>query len=77
MKLLARVVVVHVECDDAALAKHGRNAGVKIPVKYTPMKTPIHIAAYRWESQKISTNCPNPPPNIFDFFYQFLTYGAT
>ena len=32
LKLLARVVVVHVECDDAALAKHGRNAGVEIPV---------------------------------------------
>ena len=31
LKLLARVVVVHVECDDAALAKHGGNARVEIP----------------------------------------------
>ena len=32
LELLARVVVVHVERDDAALAKHVRNAGVEIPV---------------------------------------------
>ena len=35
LKLLARVVIVHVECDDATLSKDGWDARIEIPVGRT------------------------------------------
>ena len=35
LKLLARVVIVHVESDDATLAEDGRDARIEIPVGRT------------------------------------------
>ena len=35
LKLLARVVIVHVECDDATLSKDGWDARIEIPVERT------------------------------------------
>ena len=47
LKLLARVVIVHVECDDATLSKDGWDARIEIPVERT-YRVEHHVSDPGW-----------------------------